>query len=87
LFVFNNSIPLLKRLMSNYIKYILEIVSCFSMGTLGLWRVRIEKHHFGWNCAFDHSDLECVHRPLAELIFNIPYAFTILPYSYHGVQP
>ena len=39
LFVFNNSIPLLKRLMSNHIKYILEFVSYFLMGTLGLWRV------------------------------------------------
>ena len=32
-FVFNNSIPLLKGLMSNYIKYILEFVNCLSMGT------------------------------------------------------
>ena len=47
----------------------------------------IEKLPSGWNHTFDPENSECVHRPLADLLFNRPYAFTILPYSYHDVQP
>ena len=75
-FVFNNSIPLLKRLMSNYIKYILEFVSCFSMGTLGLWRVFLGQRGFLlvgiillilviWNASTNHwlSSFSINHMP------------------------